>query len=310
MSVLVEKCGGNISFYVKEHFVQKITNISFCGLYKFLLSLLMMALCVGFASCGEDNDNNPNNNGGDDGNGVDNGGGTVTASIVGTWQSTWRKGYEIVDGVRREWDESDTEEHAVFYSDGTGEWGDGGYEDFTWRLSGNKLTMYYIYDDEADICTVKTLTATKMVLVINESDEEGVYHDEVTFKRVNGNTPGIGDDDDNPGIGDTDKALVGTWNAVWISGYAYYDGIKKTFDEAYTYDDGFIFNSDGTGFYIDEEEYESMRWNTYNGKLLISVGDETEVATIKSVSGNTLILVDQGEDEDGPYYYETTYKKR
>ena len=152
--------------------------------FKFLLSLLMMALCVGFASCGEDNDNNPNNNGGDDGNGVDNGGGTVTASII-----------------------------------------------------------------------------------------------------------------------------VGTWNAVWISGYAYYDGIKKTFDEAYTYD-GFIFNSDGTGFYIDEEEYESMRWNTYNGKLLISVGDETEVATIKSVSGNTLILVDQGEDEDGPYYYETTYKKR
>ena len=63
---------------------------------KFWLSCMVMALCVGFTSCSDDDDE-----------GI---AGDAKTLIIGTWQSTWTKGYEIYDGEKEEWDEAYTDE--------------------------------------------------------------------------------------------------------------------------------------------------------------------------------------------------------
>lgn len=73
---------------------------------KFWLSCVMMALCIGFTACSDDDEE-----------GI---AGDAKTLIVGTWESTWSKGYEIYEGEKEEWDEAYTEDVYTFKNDGSG----------------------------------------------------------------------------------------------------------------------------------------------------------------------------------------------
>ena len=109
--------------------------------FSYLVSCLMvMTLCVGFASCSEDDETKGN-------------GEIKSSSLVGTWQCTWNKGYlheQEFEEDYEEWDEAITDLVVTFNSNGTGVFEEDGYsEPFTWVIAGNKLTMYSNeYDDE------------------------------------------------------------------------------------------------------------------------------------------------------------------
>ena len=71
----------------------------------FIGMTLLMVLCVTtFTSCSDDEEtvNNPNN-------------------IIGKWELTWTKGWELNDDGHKEyWDEADSGLYFVFKDDGTG----------------------------------------------------------------------------------------------------------------------------------------------------------------------------------------------
>lgn len=67
---------------------------------------MMIALCIGFTACSDDDDE-----------GI---AGDAKTLIVGTWESTWSKGYEIYEGERDEWNEAYTEDVYTFKNDGSG----------------------------------------------------------------------------------------------------------------------------------------------------------------------------------------------
>lgn len=139
---------------------------------KFWLSCMMVALCIGFTSCGDDDDE-----------GI---AGDAKTLIIGTWQSTWLKGYEIYDGEKETYDEAYTEDIYTFKSDGKGTYkdvsGSSTYTaDFTWTISGNKLKITFSsYSQEA---TIKTLNENTAILVGQEKDKDGEYYSEITFKK-------------------------------------------------------------------------------------------------------------------------------
>lgn len=139
---------------------------------KFWLSCMMMALCVGFTACGDDDDE-----------GI---AGDAKTLIVGSWESTWIKGYETYEGEKESWDEAYTDDIYTFNNDGKGTYkdvtdGNNYTEAFTWTLSGNKLKIKF--SDYSDEATIKTLNGSTLVLVIYEKDEDGESYDEVSFKK-------------------------------------------------------------------------------------------------------------------------------
>lgn len=131
------------------------------------LSILLFAiLCVGFVSCKDDDDVSKDN-------------------LVGTWQSTWNKGYKkFADHPEwnDEWDGADTEVVVTFNSDQTGTDGD---DSFNWSLDGNQLTI----SDKKESKTVKVLNLSSSELIIENfekgTDEDGPYeyYDIITFKK-------------------------------------------------------------------------------------------------------------------------------
>ena len=129
---------------------------------------MMIALCIGFTACSDDDDE-----------GI---AGDAKTLIVGTWESTWSKGYEIYEGERDEWNE----DVYTFKNDGSGTYKDVSEsstytEDFTWSISGNKLKITFNgYGDEA---TIKTLNGNTLVLVSQDKDENEEYYDEISFKK-------------------------------------------------------------------------------------------------------------------------------
>ncbi|WP_294620017.1 lipocalin family protein [uncultured Bacteroides sp.] len=138
---------------------------------KFWLSCMVMALCVGFTSCSDDDDE-----------GI---AGDAKTLIIGTWQSTWNKGYEIYDGEKEEWDEAYTDEVYTFKKDGTGTYKDeydNSTDPFTWSVSGNKLKLTYD-DNDSDEVVIKTLNENTAVLVVQYKDKDTEYYDEMTFKK-------------------------------------------------------------------------------------------------------------------------------
>lgn len=150
--------------------------------FGFLLSFLMMALCVGFTSCSDDDDEK---------------GGQITGSIVGTWQTTWSKGYgyDKIYNESDKWDEAYTEDIFVFNSNGTGclydeedyyEDEEDYHEDFTWTLSGRTLTIVYGDEDEDDIekYYVNTLSGSTLVIIYHEKDENEEEYDEISLRRI------------------------------------------------------------------------------------------------------------------------------
>lgn len=139
---------------------------------KFWLSCVMMALCIGFTACSDDDEE-----------GI---AGDAQTLIVGTWESTWSKGYGIYEGEKEEWDEAYTEDVYTFKNDGSGTYKDVSgstpyTEDFTWSISGNKLKITINgYSDEA---TIKTLNGTTLVIIAQEKDENEEFYDEISFKK-------------------------------------------------------------------------------------------------------------------------------
>lgn len=136
---------------------------------KFWLSCLVMALCIGFASCSDDDDE-----------GI---AGDAKTLIVGTWEATWSKGYEIYEGEKETWNEPFDDEIYTFKEDGTGTYEEVGYtaDTFTWSISGNKLTITDKYDSE--VITIKTLNSTTAVIVTQYKDDEEEYYEEITLKK-------------------------------------------------------------------------------------------------------------------------------
>ena len=117
---------------------------------KFWLSCMVMALCVGFTSCSDDDDE-----------GI------------------------ADDGEKEEWDEAYTNEVYTFKKDGTGTYKDeydNSTDPFTWSISGNKLKLTYD-DNDSDEVVIRTLNENTAVLVVQYKDKDTEYYDEMTFKK-------------------------------------------------------------------------------------------------------------------------------
>lgn len=133
---------------------------------KYLSLLLLAVLSIAFASCKDDDDVNKND-------------------LVGTWQSTWNKGYERYadhPDWNDEWDEAYTEETITFNSDQTGT---DGKDSFTWNLDGDQLTIKS--GKESGTVKVSKLNSSELVIESFEegTDEDGPYEyfDQITFKK-------------------------------------------------------------------------------------------------------------------------------
>lgn len=130
---------------------------------------MFVALSVGFASCGDDDEN-----------------GEVTETgLVGTWESTHSEGWykDSADPEENgEWNEPTTGDEisrVTFKADGTG----GDEDSFTWTLKGGVLTT--IYDDGESI-SGKVLKLTDKELVTEHTIKEGTStaYTKDTFKRI------------------------------------------------------------------------------------------------------------------------------
>lgn len=137
-----------------------------------LLAMLVFMAGTFFASCGGDDDNNDDitNNGG---GGSDDEDFNTTSLIVGSWKTTYNipvngatvLGYDI----------------QTFNSDGTGsifynEAGETGTIPIRYVYDSDKqmLTLTYIESGSTEIYRVKSISSTKLVLVIL-ADEHGEY---------------------------------------------------------------------------------------------------------------------------------------
>ncbi|MBR4052369.1 MAG: lipocalin family protein [Alistipes sp.] len=113
------------------------------------------------------------------------------------------------------------------------------------------------------------------------------------------------DDDDNEGGGNIDN-LIGKWTLVkdvWVE-----DG-ESGVDE-YEPDEYIIyFGEDGVGFSL--ETYDDQGWmyafdySLSGNKLRVVYTDDPEpwIATIKSLSAEQLVLIEEGYDEEDDYSY-------
>lgn len=136
--------------------------------FKFVSYLLVAVLCLGFTSCSSDDDYEIN-----------------AENLLGTWQLTHSKGWEIYDGEKDEWDEDETYffDAYLLEAGGTGLnlWGEGenrGETYLSWRLEGDKLTVKIF--NETDILTVSSLSAKHIVLIKSGED----YYNEITLTRI------------------------------------------------------------------------------------------------------------------------------
>lgn len=132
---------------------------------------MFVALSVGFASCGDDDEN----------------GEVSEASLVGTWESTYSEGW-FKDSEYPEDEEKwngpttgDEISRVTFKANGTGDDGEG--DSFTWTLKGNVLTTTY---DDGEMASGKVLKLTDKELVTEHTIKEGAItgYSKDTFKRI------------------------------------------------------------------------------------------------------------------------------
>ncbi len=146
--------------------------------FSYLLMAAFAVMCV-CSSCSKDEDE---------------GGNIDSKSLIGTWRCVSEEGYEIYDGEKEEWKDvyNDPDEYwgMTFNADGTGvEFdyydGDEYKENFTWTLSGNKLTVRYA-GVEGGTAIVETLTSTQLVVVFEWASPDGKEkeYEKATFTRV------------------------------------------------------------------------------------------------------------------------------
>lgn len=137
--------------------------------YLWLIGILML-VPLGFSSC-SDSDDDEN---------------TGSAStLVGTWESVsytyqWKEDGEVVDegteedsSIRIRFHEDETCEIAEYYN-GKWNWENPG----TWKYKNGKITVTD-EDGESDTATVKTLTASKLVVEYHEKyTEDGILYED------------------------------------------------------------------------------------------------------------------------------------
>lgn len=127
----------------------------------------MAMLCCGFVACSDD----------DDKGGVGN-----AEDLYGRWtlvKEVW------TDEDGREVDVYEPGESIIFFDeDGTGYDREGSWtEYFEYTLSGNKLSIYYYDDDELVHAIISSLSATNLVIIVDDSDEYGYATGEIYLER-------------------------------------------------------------------------------------------------------------------------------
>lgn len=133
--------------------------------FKLFAALMMAVVCVGLSSCSKDDDEKIGS----------------TDDLVGKWQLTWTKGWEVdSDGSRYEWDEADDGQFFIFNNDGTGYETENNVDKYpyTWKLNGNKLTL--TYDGYEDIYQVENLNKSTLKMTISDEEES----DTSTYKKI------------------------------------------------------------------------------------------------------------------------------
>lgn len=164
---------------------------------KFLATMAIAVLCLGFYSCSDDNDNS------------NDGGGNVNYSeITGTWQRTHLI-YRYTNSNHPEWSETEDRDETgseaplrrTIDKDGTfneGFWKNGGYilgdGDYTgyWKLEGKVLSFSETKEfvkGEYDYYNIIELTENLMVLEVTEIEKDedhstSTYYNKETFKRI------------------------------------------------------------------------------------------------------------------------------
>lgn len=133
---------------------------------------MFIALSVGFASCGDDDEN----------------GDVSETGLVGTWESTyiegWVKGSEDPE-ENGEWKGPTTGDEIsriTFKADGTGIDDEG--DSFTWTLKGDVLTTTSAYEGASG--SGKILKLTDKELVVESTNIEGAMteYTKITYKRI------------------------------------------------------------------------------------------------------------------------------
>ncbi len=246
----------------------------------FLLALVAVAVGVGFAACGGD-DNEPGGNGGEGGNG-----GNVSdyaSLIVGTWTES---GNEIAPG--------DYNTYGLrFNANGTCQEYSSGWEDATWKIVGNHLYITFpadeYYEAETESYEILKLNSTTLTLQV-----EGEYDDVFTLRRVKENGGGnVTPDPDEPDS--YAQKIIGTW-----TGNGQFSG---------NYDDGnygFIFKANGTCVEIGSG-YSETTYRVQGNRLYIydDYYDEYDWYYIRQLTDTKLVL-----GEDDYEYEETLYRVR
>lgn len=130
---------------------------------------MFVALSVGFASCGDDEDE----------------GDISETGLVGTWETTYMEGWYKDSDYPEDNEEFDGPvtgnqvDQITFKADGSGD--DEG-ESFTWTLKGSTLTQHYRDYSQ----TVKVLRMKDKELIVESSLNEGSEsgYAKITYKRI------------------------------------------------------------------------------------------------------------------------------
>lgn len=235
--------------------------------FRFLiLAVIAAAVGLGFAACGGDDDDDPK--GGGSGSTAD-----FASLIVGEWSENG-SALTTVDYNNYGY---------KFSSNGTYKEYCSGIYTGTYKVEGGKL---YLYEDDyydTEVYNILELTATKMVLQVEDEPD-----DVVTFIRVGSSASG-----DVVAPSDIAKMLLGTW--TWTGKY---EGV----DDYNNY--GFIFRANG----ICAEIGSGYSETTYklNGRQLLIYDDyydEHDEYYIVELTESKLVL----RDMDDPEYGDETY---
>ena len=119
--------------------------------------------------------------------------------------------------------------------------------------------------------------------------------------------------------GNEQPLIVGTWYLINETGYYGHNGVHTgEWNDSYTLDDTeevYIFNVDGTGQWGQPGfSCQDTRWNILGDRLTVQDVEDVEdieVLTIKSLSHDTLVLIDEDYDSEDAYVYyeELTFRK-
>ena len=132
------------------------------------MALMAIMFSFSFASCDDDDD-------------VDNYGNNEL--LIGEWQQTWSKGYEIFNGEKEEFDEAQTDMFVTFKADGTGFDSETGEKfPFVWKLNGNVLTITYTDEGEEDSNSVIVKQLNETTFQFEDKGED--YYFLETFKKL------------------------------------------------------------------------------------------------------------------------------